>query len=118
MVKFAVCGLCVALGLSSLVGCSSDSKSPSSSAAPAKTEMKAESKATASPAIAEKDMTHVLTADAKLMDGPAASGKSAATLKKGTKVVVLLPGAFSQVTTSTGATGYVSRDVLDPIPAK
>lgn len=76
------------------------------------------------PAVLEKpaasSMTHVLTKDEPYYSSmPGADAKSLGTVKSGTKVLVMVPGAtYSKVLTEDGATVYVGTDGLDPIPAK
>jgi hypothetical protein len=79
--------------------------------------------AMAKPEAAKPDaasMTHMLTKDEPYFDGPpGADPKSAGTLKSGTKVLLMVPGAtYSKVLTSDGETVYTVTDGLDPIPAK
>jgi hypothetical protein len=72
---------------------------------------------TALKAPAEKDLTHVLTKDEPYFaDMPAAGATPAGTLKEGSKVLVLIPGAdYSQVTTDKGVSAYTATDGLKPL---
>ena len=72
---------------------------------------------TAAAAPAAKDMTHVLTKDEPYFGSdPGASSTPAGSLKEGTKVLVLVPGAqYSQVITDTGLNVYTVTDGLKPI---
>ena len=69
------------------------------------------------PAPAEKDLTHVLTKDEPFfINEPAAAATPAATLKEGSKVLVVIPGAqYSQVITDKGLTGYTMTEGLKPL---
>ena len=69
------------------------------------------------PAPAEKDLTHVLTKDEPFfVNEPATTATPAATLKEGSKVLVVIPGAqYSQVITDTGLTGYTMTQGLKPL---
>jgi hypothetical protein len=76
--------------------------------------------APAAPAVKmdEKDMTHACMSDAPMFtDMPTgAAGKPAMMLKKGEKVVVMVPGRkYSQVTTIGGVKGYVPTASLKPL---
>ena len=64
--------------------------------------------------------THVLTADEPYFSEPPAPGaKPAGTLKAGTKVLLVIPGAtYSQVTTAEGMTVYTITDGLKPVGEK
>jgi hypothetical protein len=66
---------------------------------------------------AAKDLTHVLTADEPFyLNEPGASPKPIGTLKAGTKVLVLIPGAtYSQVLTDKGISCYTMTDGLKPL---
>ena len=71
--------------------------------------------ATAPPAA--KDLTHMLTKDEPFyLNEPGANPQPVGTLKAGTKVLVLIPGAtFSQVITDKGISAYVPTDGLSPV---
>jgi hypothetical protein len=66
---------------------------------------------------AEKDLTHVLTKDEPYFsDAPTPGATPAGTLKEGSKVLVLIPGAdYSQVTTDKGVSAYTATDGLKPL---
>jgi hypothetical protein len=73
------------------------------------------------PAPAAKDMTHVMTMDEPYFDSMpmGASPASTGTLKKGTKLLLMTPGApYSKVLTETGMTVYTVTDGFDPISTK
>lgn len=61
-----------------------------------------------------KDATHTLTSDEAIYKS-SSGGTPQGLLKKGTPVLVLVPGAtYSQVTTGDGTTGYVETSALAP----
>lgn len=100
---------CLALGISTFVlaGCSSGS---SDEPKMAKSEMKADA-SMSKPAVAEKDMTHELAEDCVCgteMGGPMNAG----TLKKGTKVMLMMPGSSAQVMTADGKKVFVDGSKL------
>jgi hypothetical protein len=66
---------------------------------------------------AAKDLTHSITKDQPYYSSmPAAGATPAGTLKAGSKVLVLIPGAdYSQVITDMGVTAYTSTDGLKPL---
>lgn len=67
---------------------------------------------------AAKDLTHVLTKDEPLFinEPDSSSSKPVTTLKEGTKMLVVIPGAtYSQVITDRGITGYTMTDGLKPL---
>ena len=74
--------------------------------------------AAAGPALKESDMTHTVMADSPMyasmpMD---ASAKPMMMCKAGEKVVVMMPrGKYSQVTTMSGARGFIPTSSLKPI---
>ena len=65
---------------------------------------------------AAKDLTHVLTKDEPFFASePAAGAPPAGTLKAGSKVLMVIPGAmYSQVITDTGMSAYTLTDGLKP----
>ena len=73
--------------------------------------------AVAAPALADKDMTHVLAKDESYYAGMPAAGKApAGKLKAGTKVIVVMPrGSYSQVMTADGKSVYTSTAALKPV---
>ena len=73
--------------------------------------------AVAAPALADKDMTHVLAKDESYYTGMPAAGKApAGKLKAGTKVIVVMPrGSYSQVMTADGKSVYTSTAALKPV---
>src|SRR5687768_14403449 len=73
--------------------------------------------AVAAPALADKDMTHVLAKDESYYAGMSAAGKApAGKLKAGTKVIVVMPrGSYSQVMTADGKSVYTSTAALKPV---
>ena len=73
--------------------------------------------AVATPALADKDMTHVLAKDESYYAGMPAAGKApAGKLKAGTKVIVVMPrGSYSQVMTADGKSVYTSTAALKPV---
>jgi hypothetical protein len=66
---------------------------------------------------AAKDLTHVLTKDQPIfLDMPSGEAKPVGTLKEGSKVLVMVPGAdYSQVTTDKGIEVYTATDGLKPL---
>ena len=64
-----------------------------------------------------KDLTHVLTQDEPYFASePTASSPPSGTLKAGSKVLVLIPGAqYSQVITDMGVSAYTVTDGLKPL---
>lgn len=71
------------------------------------------------PATPAKEMTHWLTADQPYYTSiPTPGAKPAGTLPKGTKVLLLIPGSWSQIETADGKTVYTKIDGVDTIPAK
>jgi hypothetical protein len=64
-----------------------------------------------------KDLTHELAMDEPyFLDEPKAGEKPAGMLKKGSKVLVMIPGAeYSQVTTDTGISAYTPTEGLNPL---
>jgi hypothetical protein len=71
------------------------------------------------PAAPAKTMTHWLTADQPYYTAiPTTGAKPAGTLTKGTKVLLLIPGSWSQIETADGKTVYTKIDGVDTIPAK
>jgi hypothetical protein len=66
---------------------------------------------------AEKDLTHVLTKDEPYFtDAPTPGAAPAGTLREGSKVLVLIPGAdYTQVTTDKGVSAYTATDGLKPL---
>jgi len=124
--KFTTNLLIVACGLGSLsvAGCKS-----MSSSAPEATTMPAPSPGSttmsAAPAMPQpvtiappaKDMTHVLEKDEPYFTSePGPSATPAGTLKAGSKVLVIIPGApYSQVMTDTGVSAYTVTDGLKPL---
>ena len=67
---------------------------------------------------AAKDMTHVLTKDEPYytVDPAAGSATPAGTLKAGSKVLVIIPGApYSQVVTDMGVSAYTMTEGLKPL---
>ena len=73
--------------------------------------------AIATPALADKDMTHVLAKDEAYFSTMPVAGRSPdGTLKAGTKVVVMMPrGAYSQVITADGRRVYTTTAALKPV---
>ena len=71
----------------------------------------------ATPALADKDMTHVLSKDEAYFTSTPAPGKAPdGTLKAGTKVVVMMPrGGYSQVMTADGKRVYTTTAALKPV---
>jgi hypothetical protein len=120
----AVCGL-------TFVGCVKDEPAPakpttmiSASGATTKpavtvsTTLPAAATAAAEPMMADKDMTHEVTAETPMFTTmPVAAGaEPAMTLKAGDKVLVMIPrGKYAQVTTIGGVKGYVTTASLKPI---
>ena len=135
-----------ALGLivaAAAAGCKSSTSEPSTAPAPAgAAEMKAASETTmaplsagatpppeapaaaasaapavATPALADKDMTHVLAKDeAYFSSAPMSGRKPDGTLKAGTRVVVMMPrGSYSQVMTADGKRVYTTTAALKPV---
>ena len=113
-----------------VTGCASKSESPSSDASPGTmtttgatgtpTTMTPTTSAPAAAteaAIAEKDMTHVVSKDESYFGSmPMAGKKPDGTLKAGTKVVVLMPrGGYSQVMTADGKRVYTTTAALKPV---
>ena len=105
---------CLAVSLSAgisaltLSGCSSSNPDEPKMA---KSETKSESMAMGKPVVAEKDMTHELAADCMCgteMGGPMNAG----TLKKGTKVMLMMPGSNAQVMTADGKKLFVDGSKL------
>jgi hypothetical protein len=109
-------GACALAGL----GCGKDEKPAMKKSEPmaAPTTMPAMKASAAAPALKESDMTHTVMADCPMfasmpMD---ASAKSMAMCKAGEKVVVMMPGKkYSQVTTMSGARGFIPTSSLKPI---
>jgi len=107
------------------VGCKSSTSEPSTQpAAASETSTMASveanaapAPAVATPALAEKDMTHVLAKDeAYFSSMPMAGKKPDGTLKAGTKVVVMMPrGPYSQVMTADGKRVYTPTSALKPV---
>ena len=66
-----------------------------------------------------KSMTHMLSKEEPYYDSmPGADAKSIGTLAKGSKVLLMVPGApYSKVLTDGGMEVYTVTDGLDPIPA-
>ena len=115
--------LCTTALLTGIVctGCAKDSKSDDT---PAKTTQttaapttKPAAAASATAAVPDKDMTHVLTKDEPFYaTSPAQARQPDGTLKAGTKVVVLMPrGSYSQVMTADGKRVYTSTAALKPV---
>ena len=112
-----------------VTGCASKSESPSSDASPGTMETTGTAgtpstmtpttpaPAAAEAAIAEKDMTHVVSKDESYFGSmPMAGKKPDGTLKAGTKVVVLMPrGGYSQVMTADGKRVYTTTAALKPV---
>jgi len=71
----------------------------------------------AGPPPADKDLTHVLTKDEPFfLSEPGATDTPVGTLKSGSKVLVLIPGAqYSQVITDKGISAYTLTDGLKPL---
>ena len=71
----------------------------------------------AGPPPAAKDLTHVLTKDEPFFASePTPGAAPSGTLKSGSKVLVLIPGAeYSQVITDTGVSAYTFTDGLKPL---
>lgn len=70
-----------------------------------------------------KAMTHVVTKDVPFYASPRATSSPLGTIKGGSKVLLVIPGAdFAQVETADGATGYVMTDAVEslatPAPAR
>lgn len=127
-------GLAVVGALSGgmIVGCKMGSSEPPSTPPPASTPatqpsatiVSNQGKEPAPPVVMQKpaaaSMTHVMTKDEPYYESmPAADTKSPGTLKSGTKVLLMVPGApYSQVLTEDGATVYTMTDGIDPITTK
>lgn len=115
-----VCGLGGACGA---VGChtaSSEPAQPTTMPAP-EANMKSTGPATmpvpSAMMPAEKDMTHVLAKDEPYFTSePTAASLPAGTLKQGSKVLLLVPGAeYSKVLTDKGVNAYTATDGLQPL---
>lgn len=114
-----------------VTGCASKSESPSTDASPGTMETTGTTGTTTTTitpttpapaaatetAIAEKDMTHVVSKDESYFGSmPMAGKKPDGTLKAGTKVVVLMPrGGYSQVMTADGKRVYMTTAALKPV---
>ena len=117
--------VCAAAGVAcATVGChTASSEPPSATTMPApETNMKAAGPATmpvpSAAAPAAKDMTHVLTKDEPYFtaEPSSATATPAGTLKAGSKVLVIIPGApYSQVVTDAGVSAYTMTDGLKPL---
>lgn len=72
---------------------------------------------TPTPAMTEKDMTHVVMTDEAFYAGSPAQGKAPeGTLKAGTKVMLMMPrGSYSQVMTADGKGVYIRTSGLKPV---
>lgn len=108
----AACGV-------ALSGCGKDEKPAMKKSEPmTPTTMPAMKASAAVPALKEADMTHTVMADCPMfasmpMD---ASAKPMMTCKAGEKVVVMMPrGKYSQVSTMSGAKGFIPTSSLKPI---
>ena len=103
----------LALGISTfaLTGCSSSSSDePKMGKSGTSSEMKSDA-SMSKPAVAEKDMTHELAQDCMCgteMGGPMNAGM----LKKGTKVMLMMPGSSAQVMTADGKKVFVDGSKL------
>ena len=72
----------------------------------------------AAPALKAEDMTHVVDMDTPMFEtmSNANVGKPMGMMKKGEKVVVMMPrGKFAQVTTAGGNQAYVATAALKPM---
>jgi len=113
--------LCLA-GTLGMAGCHNPSSSTPTTMPAPEANMKSGGPATmpvpsAAAAPAAKDMTHVLTKDEPYFtNDPGVSSTPAGSLKEGTKVLMVVPGAqYSQVITDTGLHVYTITDGLKPI---
>jgi hypothetical protein len=116
---------CLAGGIYATVGChTSSSETPLPTTMPApETNMKTPGPTTmpvpSAAAPPAKDMTHALTKDEPYFTvepGGTSTPTPAGTLKAGSKVLVIIPGApYSQVVTDTGISAYTMTEGLKPL---